>query len=147
MADIVFNIAKGRIASYVALPAANDALVVVLLEASGLEADSALRDYADLATLLAGANNEQTVMGRKTVTATTVTVDNTNDRVDLDFADLVWTAATGNPIGALVVCYDPDTTGGTDSSLVPLTKHDLALTPDGTDFTAVLAAAGFARAA
>jgi hypothetical protein len=147
VADIVFNIAKGRIASYVALPAANDALVVVLLEASGLEADSALRDYADLATLLAGANNEQTVMGRKTVTATTVTVDNTNDRVDLDFADLVWTAATGNPIGALVVCYDPDTTGGTDSSLVPLTKHDLALTPDGTDFTAVLAAAGFARAA
>jgi hypothetical protein len=74
-------------------------------------------------------------------------VDDTNDRVDVDMADIVWTAASGNAISALLVCYDPDTTGGTDSTVVPLVKLDCALTPDGSDFTAQIAAAGFYRAA
>lgn len=143
MADICFNIAKGRLAYYASLPAANDALILILLEATGLEADSVLRDYDDVATLLAAATNEQTTGGRKTVTAVTVTVDDTNDRVNLDFADQTWTALTGNGIAALLIAYDPDTTGGTDSTLVPLTKHDLAITPDGSDL--VVTVADFAR--
>lgn len=92
-----------------------------------------------MSALLAGATNEQTTAGRKTITSVTVTVDDTNDRVDIDFADQTWTALTGNAIGALLVAYDPDTTGGTDSTLVPLTKHDWAITPDGSDVTATVA--------
>lgn len=143
MADICFNAAKGRLAYYASLPAANDALILILLEATGLEADSVLRDYDDVAAILAAATNEQTTGGRKTVTAVTVTVDDTNDRVNLDFADQTWTALTGNGIAALLIAYDPDTTGGTDSTLVPLTKHDLAITPDGSDL--VVTVADFAR--
>ncbi len=146
MGDIVLNIALGRIAHYGTLPAASDAFIVVPLEASGLVADSVMKDYDDLATLLAGATNEQTTMGRKTITSVTVTVDDANDRVDVDFADQTWTAATGNGLGALLVCYDSDTTGGTDSNIVPMTTHDFTVNPDGSDVTAVIAASGFYRA-
>jgi hypothetical protein len=70
-------------------------------------------------------------------------VNDTNDRVDLDAADVTWTAPTGNPVGAVVICYDPDTTTGTDADLIPLTKHDLAWSPDGNNFA--LAIADFCR--
>ncbi|MGW3330613.1 hypothetical protein ACWDF9_08735 [Streptomyces rubiginosohelvolus] len=143
MANIVFNVALGRLAHYASLPATNDALVLVPLEASGLVADSTMRDYDDLNALLGGASNEQTTMGRKTLASVTATVDDTNDRVNLDCADVTWTAALGNAIGAVVICYDPDTTGGTDADLIPLTKHDVAMTPDGSDFT--LTISDFAR--
>lgn len=138
MASITFNVACGKVGYYAGLPAANDALIVVPIETAGIVSDAVMRDYADLSTLLAGASNEQTTMGRKTLASVSVTVDNTNDRVACDAADVTWTGATGNAIGALVVCYDPDTTGGTDADLIPLTKHDFAVTPDGTDITATI---------
>lgn len=139
MADFVFNIAKGKAAYYATLPAANDALIVIPIEASGVESDATLQDYDDVAALLAAANNEQSTMGRKTITSVTVTVDDTNNRVDVDIADITWTGATGNAISDLLIAYDPDTTGGTDSSLIPLTWHDFAITPDGSDVTATVA--------
>lgn len=146
MADFIFNNMKGKFAYYSGLPAANDALIVVPIEATGAETDSTLKDYDDLASLLAGTSNEQTTLGRKTVTSVTVTVDDTNDRTDVDAPDQIWASATGNPTAALLWCYDPDTTGGTDSTVVPMTKHDFAVTPDGTDLTAQVATAGLARA-
>ncbi|MEU8886737.1 hypothetical protein [Streptomyces sp. NPDC048442] len=143
MANLVFNIALGRLATLAALPATNDALIAVPIETSGIVGDSTMRDYADLGSLLAGASNEQTTMGRKTLASVTVGMDNANDRVNIDAADITWTAATGNAISAVIICYDPDTTGGTDSDCVPLTKHDVTMTPDGSDFT--LTIADFAR--
>ncbi|MFE6785178.1 hypothetical protein ACFVFF_23265 [Streptomyces sp. NPDC057680] len=134
MGNIVFNQALGRVASLAALPAASDALIAVPLEATGLVNDATMRDYDDLASLLAGASNEQTTMGRKTLTGVTVTVDDATDRVSVSCGVISWTAATGNPIGAVVICYDPDTTGGTDADLIPLTKHDVTMTPDGNTF-------------
>ncbi|WP_030319616.1 hypothetical protein [Streptomyces flavochromogenes] len=144
MANLVFNTSLGRVASLAALPAASDALIAVPLEATGLVSDATMRDYDDLGALLAGASNEQMTMGRKTLASVTVTVDDTNDRVAVDCADITWTAATGNAIAAVVICYDPDTTTGTDADLIPLTKHDVALTPDGNSFT--LSVADFYRA-
>lgn len=147
MANFVFNIAKGKVAYYCGLPATNDQLVVVPIETSGIEADDTLNNYDDLAALLAAANNEQATMGRKLVTSSvTVTVDDTGNKVDVDMPDITWTAATGNAISALVICYDPDSTGGTDSDLIPLTKHDFVATPDGTDIVAQIATDGFYRA-
>ncbi|MEU6222244.1 hypothetical protein [Streptomyces sp. NPDC047042] len=144
MANIVFNIALGRLAYLAGLPATNDALIMVPIETSGIVGDSTMRDYDDLGALLGGASNEQTTMGRKTLASVTATVDDTNDRVNIDCADVTWTAATGNAISAVVICYDPDTTGGTDADLIPLTKHDVTMTPDGSDFT--LTITDFARA-
>ena len=147
MGDVIFNVAKGREAYYGSLPATNDALIAVPLEATGLVADATMIDYDDLAAVLAGASNEQTSnMTRKTLASVTVTVDDTNDRVYIDAADAVWTAATGNACGALLICYDPDTTGGTDADIIPISKHDFAVTPAGGDITAQFNAGGIFRA-
>lgn len=147
MANKVTNIGKGRFIYYSTLPAAADALIAVVLEAAGLEADDALQDYDDLAALLAAANNEQTTMGRKTLAGVTVTVNDTTNIASVDVNDITWTAATGNATGKLVVCYDPDTGAGTDSSVIPLTIHDFSVTPDGTDITVQIDSAGLATSA
>ena len=153
MADFVFNIAKGKVAQYcenvdLGSPA-NSRLKIIPIETTGLEADATLKDYDDLASLLAGTSNEQATMGRKTLAAAdvTITLDDTNERRDIDLSDITWTAATGNAISAVVVVYCPDgVTPGADSTFIPLTKHDFVVTPDGSDVTAQIAAAGFYRA-
>lgn len=152
MANFVFNIAKGKIAQYVQNvedgSPANSRLKLIPIETTGIEADATLKDYNDLGALLAASNNEQTTMGRKTLAAAniSITVDDANERVDLDMDDQVYTAATGNAISAFILVYCPDgVTPGADSTFIPLTKHDFTLTPDGSDVTVQVAAAGFAR--
>ena len=141
MANIVLNIAKGRVVEYYNRVKGNDpansAIILVPIETTGLEADSVLIDKDDLAAVLAGATNEQTTMGRKTLTdadlAALPAPDDTNDRYDVSLPTVTWTAATGNAISKILVCYDPDTTGGTDSAIIPLTMFDFAQTPSGAD--------------
>jgi hypothetical protein len=141
MAAIVFNIAKGRVAELVNRVKSNDpansALIIVPIETSGLEADATLIDADTLAALLAGATNEQTTMGRKTLTDADLAAfpapDDGNDRMDVSLPTVIWSAATGNPISKLVVCYDNDTTGGSDANLIPLTMFDFVQTPAGSD--------------
>lgn len=155
MADLVFNIAKGRVAEFVNRvdqnDPANSALIIVLIDANGVS-DATFRDYDTLAALLAGSANEITNSGyaRKTLTDSdiaTISPDDTNDRMDVDIPDQTWTSvAAGDTITDLLVCYDSDTTGGTDSNIIPLTLHDFAVTADGTDITAQINAAGFYRA-
>lgn len=146
MTATIPNIAKGKVAYYAGLPAANDAIIAIPIETTGLEADGTLQDYDTVSALLAGASNEQTTMGRKTCASVTVTVDDTNNRVDVDCADIVWTAATGNAVSRLLFAYDPDTTGGTDADLIPLCIDDFVATPSGVDITYQVAALGFFRA-
>ncbi|MGW2739140.1 hypothetical protein ACWC4D_33695 [Streptomyces sp. NPDC001288] len=143
MASLVFNVALGRLAQYGDLPAAADSLIIVPFAASGLPTDATMRDYATLAAVKAGAT-EQTALNRKTLNNVTVTVDNANDRVAIDCDDVVWTATSGAAIGAVVICYKPDTSS-VDSAIIPLTKHDITMTPDGTTFT--LTISDFARIA
>jgi len=141
MANIVFNIAKGRVVEYYNRVKSNDpansAIILVPIETSGLEADSTLIDVDTLAALIAGTTNEQTTMGRKTLTdadlAALPAPDDGNDRYDVSLPTVTWTGATGNAISKIAVCYDPDTTGGTDSNIVPLTMFDFAQTPSGAD--------------
>lgn len=158
MANLVFNIALGRVAEfYVRVDGndpANSALIILLLASTGIEADSVLRDLDTITALVAGTTNEATNTGyaRKTLTDADLTAfapDDANDRVDLDIPDQTWTGVANDGTGAigdLVVAYDSDTTGGTDANIVPCTLHDFAVTPDGSDITAQIAAAGFYRA-
>ncbi|MFJ9101276.1 hypothetical protein ACIRJM_22745 [Streptomyces sp. NPDC102405] len=139
MANITFNVALGRAASLAALPAASDALILIPLESSGLETDAVLKDKDTFADVVAGTTNEQTTVGRKTLTGITVTVNDTLDRVEVDAADVSWTSPTGNPVGAMVICYDPDSGTGTDADLIPVTKADVTWTPDGTTFNLTIA--------
>lgn len=141
MANIVFNIAKGRVVELYNRvennDPANSALILVPIETSGLESDATLIDVDTLAALLAGTTNEQTTMGRKTLTdadlAALPAPDDGNDRYDVSLPTVTWTAATGNAIAKIAVCYDSDTTSGTDANIVPLTLFDFVITPDGSD--------------
>lgn len=151
MADGVFIIALGKIRYYAELPGTNDALIVVLLQAAGLEADDILNNHDNLADLLAAANDEATFTNysRKTLASVTAISDDTANHVDLDAADVSYPAAggaTNNTIGKLLICYDPDTTGGTDADIVPMTYYDCVFTTDGTDIAITVNPAGFARA-
>lgn len=146
MADFVYNNVKGEVKTLATLGAANDALVFILLEATGIEADDVLNNADDAAALVAGATNEQTNQARKTATTAPITVDDTNNRVDIDVADQTWTALGGNAISDVVIAWDGDTTTGTDANIRPLTQHDFTITPDGSDVTAQIAATGFFRA-
>jgi hypothetical protein len=57
-----------------------------------------------------------------------VTVDDTNNRVDVDEADPSWSPTTAQALTRIGLFYDPDTTTGTDADLIPLFIDDFALT-------------------
>lgn len=157
MADFVFNQAKGRISELAnrvnANDPANSIFGILVLEATGIETDAVLRDKDTVADLLSGTTDEalNTGYARKTLDdagGLTVTVDDTNDRTDVDCPDQTWTAVSGGDNWSdLVFFYDADSTAGTDANLTPLTQHDFVVTIDGGDITAQINAAGFARAA
>ena len=141
MANIVFNIAKGRVVEYYNRVENNDqtnaAIILVPIETSGLESDATLIDADSLSALLSGTTNEQTTMGRKTLTdadlAALPAPDDTNDRYEVSLPTVTWTGATGNAISKIAVCYDSDTTAGTDANIIPLTMFDFVQTPSGAD--------------
>lgn len=141
MSNDAYNICKGRAVELYNRVKSNDpansALILVPLETSGLETVAVLIDKDDLAAVLSGTTNEQTTMGRKTLTDSDLAAfpapDDTNDRYDISLPTVTWTAATGNAISKILVCYDSDTTSGTDSNVLPVCMFDFAVTPDGSD--------------
>ncbi|WP_299073002.1 hypothetical protein [uncultured Paraglaciecola sp.] len=146
MANGVFNISKGAFVEKIRDGATN--VLVLLLQAN--ESEATLVDRATVASMLAeGGTTEATFTNyaRKTGITGTVTVDNTNDRVDVDMPDQTWTTAGGaanNTLTKLIVAYEES---AADSGRIPLTHHDFAATTDGSDLTAQVNAAGFGRAA
>lgn len=143
MADIVFNIAKGRVAEFFnrvdSNDPANSAIIVIPLD-RGATTDATFRDLDTGAAVIAAAT-ERTTGGwnRKTLTDTdlaALAVDDTNDRMPATIPALVWTAVTAGAVTDLLFCYDSDTTGGTDTNLIPLTLNAFAITPDGSDVQA-----------
>jgi hypothetical protein len=155
MADFVYNISKGRVAELYNRVDSNDptnsALVLAVFD-MGATTDATLRDLDTLQAVIDDANStERTTNGwtRKTLTDADIVAfaaDDTNDRVDLDIPDQTWTAVSSGASTDVVICYDSDTTGGTDTNIVPLTQHDFAITPDGSDVVMQVATAGFFRA-
>lgn len=150
MANFTFDIALGREVEFHnrvdGNDPANSALILVVLASAGLEADSVLRTYATLSALLAASTNEVTNAGyaRKTLTDANIgppTVNTTTHRTTLSFTTALQTFAAigaGDAWRKILVCYDNDTTGGTDANIVPVTAHDLlisnaAVVPNGNN--------------
>ena len=156
MADGVFNIAKGRVNEYQSRVANNDpansALITVILKVA--EADATLEDYDDLGALLAGSNTEAdfTNYVRSVLTDADVSApapDDTNNWQAADIPDQTIVAAGGasnNTLVKYLICYDSDTTGGTDSNIIPLTHHDFPVTTDGSNLVAQINADGYYKA-
>lgn len=157
MADVVCNQAKGRFVEFAERVKANDptnsALIVVVIDA-GAATDDTLRGYDNLSLLLGDAAvTERNTNGwtRKTITDTetiTIVYDDTADEATVDIDDITWTAvgAGGGDSTDLVLCYDADTTGGDDTNIIPISIHDFVITPDGSDVTATIDAAGILAA-
>lgn len=141
MANIVFNIAKGRVNELYDRVKSNDpansAIILVPIETAGLETDAVLVDVDTLAALLAGTTNEQITMGRRTLTdaelAAIPAPDDTANTNSRSLPTVLWPAAAGNPISKIAVCYDADTTSGSDANITPLTMFDFPQTPSGSN--------------
>lgn len=142
MADLIFNIAKGAFIEKARDSAS--AFGLLLLEAA--DTDDAMRDTDTLTALLATAANEanDASYARKTGLTGTISVDDTNNRVDLDIPDQTFTALAGDAIVDAVLFYQES---ASDDGRVPISLYDFPVTPDGSDVTLQFNAAGAARAA
>lgn len=141
--DLVFNVSKGGAAEKIL----DDATKTGFLLLKVVESDAALKDRATVAAIVANSTEADfTSYARKTSVTSTRTVDNTNDRVDLDAPDQTWTAAggaTNNTLVKLVIYYEE---AAADATRIPLTAHSFDVVTDGSDLVAQLAAAGYFRA-
>ena len=141
MANFVYNIAKGRVNEFFNRVKSNDpansAIVLIPLSASGTESEG--QDYDTVAAVLAGTADERTTGGwsRKVLTDADLAAwspDDTNNRGAAALPQQTWSGpTTGNNTTGLLIAYDSDTTGGSDSNLIPLVHCDFAVTTDGND--------------
>ena len=150
MAGYLTNRAKGRFNELMRRVLANDpansAIILVPLSASDTEANQ--QDVDDLASFLAGTPNEQTGGSwvRKVLTDADLpssNPDDTNNRYPATLPQVTWTAPSANTV-ALAICYDSDTTSGTDSNIEVIGVVDFAVTGDGNNI--VLNTGDYARA-
>lgn len=158
MAQGTFNVALGRVNELHERvnnsDPTNAALVVVLLKAA--EADAALEDYETLDALLTQAGNTEadfTNYARKVLTDTDITastVNHTTNKRASTIPNQTWTSAGGasnNTLVKRIICYDPDSTGGDDTTLIPLTHADFAATTNGQDLVDNVNPGGYFEAA
>jgi len=155
MANQVMNIALGRVAELYKRVDENDPAnsAIIIIAWNTTATDATIKDLDTVAAIEADANSAEVTnsgYARKVLTDADIVAfapDDANDRVDLDMPDQTFTAvAAGSAWTDLCSNYDSDTTGGADSNIVPMTWHDFAITPDGSDIVAQMAAAGFFRA-
>jgi len=146
MSDGVFNISKGAFVEKIR-DATTDVLVLLL---KLNEAEATLIDRTTVALMLAeGGTTEAdfTNYAREyNLSGASITVDNTNDRVDVDIDDITWSSAggaTNNDIKKLILAFEES---AADSGRIPMTHHDFVTTTDGNDIVAQINSAGFGRA-
>lgn len=157
MGDLAFNTTKGRVGELVNRVNANDPTNSVLIWSlwNITQSDAVQRDLDDIAAIEASGSNAELTSGtnanyvRKTLSdasGITRTVDDTNDWVDIDCPDQTWTAlGAGTAVNHALCAYDSDSTAGTDANQLPVSQHAVAITPDGSDVTLVIATGGFYR--
>lgn len=146
--DFLFNSHRGTFGYYSQLPGSNDALVFVLLDDAGRETDGAMADRTNLASLLS-ASTECTALNytRLTLNAADITrtVDEAADNLSVALTNLLWTNlgdANSVGVGKLIIAYDPDTTAGDDTQILPLGANKFVVVPDGTSVSALWDPAG-----
>lgn len=138
MAGVVANIAKGReVELYERVNSSdptNAALVMGILVVGG-DALTDLQDYDTISAMLAGPSTEAAATGyaRKVLTDADLsawTPDDTLNRVLLTLPLQTFSPDTGETWDIVWVAYDPDSTGGTDADLIPISYNEMRI--DGT---------------
>jgi len=151
MANFVFNISLGRVVQYaINVDTNTPAASVMRLHAWVSSATDDLTNNADTVTELeaVAAVAEATPYTNQPMTDAdiTVTVNDTTNLVDVDSADLTFTAVASQTAWSdLSISYDDDGSD-TDTTNLLQTYHDFIVTPNGGDITAQFAAAGWFQA-
>ena len=155
MANYVFGtVGCGKVGQYVQNvidnTPANSAIIWIPMLTSGTAEQA--ETLATMAAVEADANfAEQTTGGWSRIPhddtgdSLAYAWDATNNRNEADSADLVWASPSTNTVG-LIACYDPDTTTGTDTTLVPLIHLDMVVTGNGQQVTFQFNAEGWYNA-
>lgn len=141
MSNFVADYALGRWIDKYALPVGGDAVLIVLVQSSGLQSDATLTAYQFLSQVWAGGNLEATFTNyaRKSITGSGITIT-PGATSSVALSSQVWNAAggaTNNSLGALLTCYQPSSLS-TDAQIQVLTKHDFVASTTGGTLTAVI---------
>ena len=144
MADFVFNVALGAEG---ANWAGGDIRTLLL---AAKEADDAMRDHATVSAVLGAAGTTEfstaTSYARQALTGEARNIDNTNNRVDHDADDAdygnIGNGANETCVGIVVYRHVTN-----DSDSVPISKHDISFTTDGSQVIIQWATDGVWRAA
>ncbi len=155
MANQIYNQALGRFVEWYIRVDGSDPTNAVFLVIAWVttETDAILKDLDDVAAVEANVNTAEatnTNYTRKSLDDTdlvAISDPDASDQRDLDIPDQTFTnILAGSNWTDLSIDYDSDSLAGTDANVVVGSWHDFAVTPDGSDITAQIAAAGFFRA-
>lgn len=138
MAAVQFNVSLGRETEMFLRVLNSDptnAVFRLVVLAQGGDSLNTLRDYDTLAAVLAGPSAEVTNAGYSRISfdntdLSAYTVDDTNNQIMLELGLATFGSpdiAAGDIWDIGLVCYDSDSTGGTDANIVPVTAHELRI--------------------
>lgn len=144
IANFVFNVAKARAGEFFYRVKNNDPAnsVIVLVPiasaiAAATDGSPQAQTIDDLGTVLGRYTAAGASWGRKSLDDTllaSVTPDDVNNRFACTLPQVTWTApTTGQNTGGLLICYDNDSTSGTDANIIPICHCDFSVTADGND--------------
>lgn len=151
MASTVFNIAKGRVAAlhdqaHQGVPC----FVMAALSVTGLETDNVLIDKVTLADVVLGTTNFAANTAVQVIpTLIPASPDDTNNWIRTDIQDVNFGVVTaGDPWAKVVIGYNPDpaTAATNHAATIPLTLHDIAITPDGSTIIIQINTLGYFQA-
>lgn len=138
MASVVYNNAKEQLLLGT-IDLSSDTIQMILLKGVTTTPDD--EDHVFLDDITAD-EADATNYVRKTLSSKTVTQNDTNDRAEFDFDDVVWSTLGGTTDNTIVgaAIFKSETTDS-DSPLISF--HDFGnTTTDGTDFTLQVGTAG-----
>jgi hypothetical protein len=118
MAEVVYNVGKDKVRAG-AIVSGSTNLVAVMIKTSKTGASD-----PDLATVAAidAVGTVAFATERKVLSSVTITVNNTNDRVDIDCADIVFAADAG--VTALAMLIYDKTVDTNDTTRIPIAYYD-----------------------
>lgn len=139
MASLTNTFAKGRWVEKCMLPLGTDNIMIVLLQSTGLPADTTLVNYQNLGALLSGGAQEATFTNYARVNLSSSSILITHNtgssptNVQVTFSQQVWNSAGGalnNTISKVVLAYQP-TSATADSGCLVLATLDYSGTTTG----------------
>lgn len=118
MAEVVYNAGKKRALDGLIVTGTSNLVMALVITSKAGAADP------DLATMAAidAVGTVAFHSNRQTLTGVTVTTDNTNDRVNIDCADVTFPAAAG-VVALAAIVYDK-TTDTSDTTRIPIAFYD-----------------------